>query len=266
MTDTPDILKRIVSRKADEVAERKRQRPLNALSAALRDASPTRGFADALAARIAAGQAGVIAEIKRASPSKGLLRPDFRPGEIAASYARGGAACLSVLTDRDFFQGDDAHLVEARAACNLPVIRKDFIIDPYQIHEARAMGADCILLIAACLHDAELADFTALADELGLDVLLEVHDAAELSRALSVPTRLVGINNRNLRTFDVSLSTTLELLPQVPADRLLVTESGIHSRDDVALMRANGVHAFLVGESFMRAPDPGAKLAELFLT
>ncbi|WP_296898972.1 indole-3-glycerol phosphate synthase TrpC [Thiohalocapsa sp.] len=266
MTDTPDILKRIVSRKADEVAERKRQRPLNALSAALRDASPTRGFADALAARIAAGQAGVIAEIKRASPSKGLLRPDFRPGEIAASYARGGAACLSVLTDRDFFQGDDAHLVEARAACNLPVIRKDFIIDPYQIHEARAMGADCILLIAACLQDAELADFTALADELGLDVLLEVHDAAELSRALSVPTRLVGINNRNLRTFDVSLSTTLELLPQVPADRLLVTESGIHSRDDVALMRANGVHAFLVGESFMRAPDPGAKLAELFLT
>jgi indole-3-glycerol phosphate synthase len=266
MTDTPDILKRIVSRKADEVAERKRQRPLNALSAALRDASPTRGFADALAARIAAGQAGVIAEIKRASPSKGLLRPDFRPGEIAASYARGGAACLSVLTDRDFFQGDDAHLVEARAACNLPVIRKDFIIDPYQIHEARAMGADCILLIAACLQDAELADFTALADELGLDVLLEVHDAAELSRALAVPTRLVGINNRNLRTFDVSLSTTLELLPQVPADRLLVTESGIHSRDDVALMRANGVHAFLVGESFMRAPDPGAKLAELFLT
>ncbi|MGD9298409.1 MAG: indole-3-glycerol phosphate synthase TrpC [Thiohalocapsa sp.] len=266
MTDTPDILKRIVSRKADEVAERKRQRPLDALSAALRDASPTRGFADALAARIAAGQAGVIAEIKRASPSKGLLRPDFRPGEIAASYARGGAACLSVLTDRDFFQGDDAHLVEARAACNLPVIRKDFIIDPYQIHEARAMGADCILLIAACLQDAELADFTALADELGLDVLLEVHDAAELSRALSVPTRLVGINNRNLRTFDVSLSTTLELLPQVPADRLLVTESGIHSRDDVALMRANGVHAFLVGESFMRAPDPGAKLAELFLT
>jgi indole-3-glycerol phosphate synthase len=266
MTDTPDILKRIVSRKADEVAERKRQRPLDALSSALRDASPTRGFAQALAARIAAGQAGVIAEIKRASPSKGLLRPDFRPGEIAASYARGGAACLSVLTDRDFFQGDDAHLVEARAACDLPVIRKDFIIDPYQIYEARAMGADCILLIAACLQDAELADFTALADELGLDVLLEVHDAAELSRALAVPTRLAGINNRNLRTFDVSLSTTLELLPQVPADRLLVTESGIQSRDDVALMRANGVHAFLVGESFMRAPDPGAKLAELFLT
>jgi indole-3-glycerol phosphate synthase len=262
--DTPDILKRIVARKAEEVAERKRMRPLTALNDAVAQAGPTRGFAAALAAKIDAGRPGVIAEIKRASPSKGLLREDFRPADIAISYERSGAACLSVLTDRDFFQGSDQHLVEARAACALPVIRKDFVIDPYQIHEARAIGADCILLIAACLDDAELAHLTATAHALGLDVLLEVHDAAELERALAVPTRLVGINNRNLRTFEVSLDTTRELLPQVPDDRLLVTESGIHTRDDVALMRANGVHAFLVGESFMRAVDPGAKLAELF--
>jgi indole-3-glycerol phosphate synthase len=264
MPDTPDILRRIIARKAEEVAERQRQRPIGELSAALRDAGPTRGFADALAARIAAGEPAVIAEIKRASPSKGLLREDFRPAQIAASYARGGAACLSVLTDRDFFQGDDAHLMEARAACTLPVIRKDFVIDPYQIHEARAIGADCILLIAACLDDARLAELTATAQELGLDVLLEVHDAAELTRALAVPTRLVGINNRDLHTFEVSLGTTLDLRSGVPEDRLLVTESGIHNRDDVALMRKHGVHAFLVGESFMRAADPGTKLTELF--
>lgn len=264
MTDTPDILKRIVAHKAEEVAARQRQRPPQAVAAAAAEASPSRGFADALAAKIAAGEAAVIAEIKRASPSKGLLREDFQPAEIAASYARGGAACLSVLTDRDFFQGDDAHLVDARAACGLPVIRKDFVIDAYQIHEARALGADCILLIAACLTDAQLADFAALAQTLGMDVLLEVHDATELERARAVPTRLIGINNRDLRSFEVSLDTTLALLPQIPAGRLLVTESGIHSRDDVARMRSHGVHAFLVGESFMRAPDPGAKLAELF--
>ncbi|WP_462330640.1 indole-3-glycerol phosphate synthase TrpC [Thiohalocapsa halophila] len=264
MSDTPDILKRIVAHKAEEVAACKRERPRADLADAIAAADPARGFADALAGRIRDGAAGVIAEIKRASPSRGLLRADFRPADIAASYARGGAACLSVLTDRDFFQGDPQHLMDARGACALPVIRKDFVIDPYQIHEARAMGADCILLIAACLDDAALSDFAGIARELGMDVLLEVHDAEELARALAVPTRLIGINNRNLRTFDVSLGTTLDLLAQVPADRLLVTESGIHSRDDVALMRAHGVHAFLVGESFMRAEDPGAKLAEMF--
>ncbi len=264
MMDTPDILKRIVARKAEEVDERARARPLGALAAAVAEVGPTRGFADALAARIAAGQAAVIAEIKRASPSKGLLRPDFRPADIALSYERAGAACLSVLTDRDFFQGEDEHLMAARDACRLPVIRKDFVIDAYQIQEARAIGADCILLIAACLGDAELADFTAEAHALGLDVLLEVHGAAELERALAVPARLIGINNRNLRTFDVSLDRTLDLVAQVPDDRLLITESGIHTRDDVALMHGQGVHAFLVGESLMRTADPGAKLAELF--
>ncbi|WP_295543514.1 indole-3-glycerol phosphate synthase TrpC [uncultured Thiohalocapsa sp.] len=264
MSATPDILKRIVARKADEVAVARRERPLAALADAVAAAGPTRGFAAALAAHIDGGAAGVIAEIKRASPSKGLLRSDFRPADIAVSYAAGGAACLSVLTDRDFFQGDPQHLRDARGACGLPVIRKDFVIDPYQIHEARAMGADCILLIAACLDDAALAELTDIAHALGMDVLLEVHDAAELDRALAVPTRLIGINNRDLRSFRVSLSTTLDLLAQVPADRLLVTESGIHSCDDVALMRRHGVHAFLVGESFMRAADPGAKLAELF--
>ena len=262
--DTPDILKRIVARKLEEVAAAKRARPLAELAVVMAQVEPPRGFVAALAGTIGAGRAGVIAEIKRASPSKGLLRADFRPADIALSYAEAGAACLSVLTDRDFFQGDLGHLVEARSACALPVIRKDFIVDAYQIHEARALGADCILLIAACLDDAALADFADTAHGLGLDVLLEVHDAAELARALRVPVRLIGINNRDLRSFDVRLDTTLGLLPQVPADRLLVTESGIHSPDDVALMRSHGVHGFLVGESFMRAPDPGAKLKELF--
>jgi indole-3-glycerol phosphate synthase len=262
--DTPDILKRIIARKTEEVAERERRRPLSALGTAIEQASPTRGFADALAHRIDTGRPAVIAEIKRASPSKGLLRTDFRPAEIAVSYARGGAACLSVLTDRDFFQGDEQHLIDARAACDLPVIRKDFVIDPYQIHEARAIGADCILLIAACLDDNQLRDFTATAHALDLDVLLEVHDAVELERALAVPNRLVGINNRNLRTFEVSLDTTLDLLAAVPKDRLLVTESGVHTRDDVARLQRHGVNAFLVGESFMRAADPGARLADLF--
>jgi indole-3-glycerol phosphate synthase len=213
---------------------------------------------------VAAGEAAVIAEVKKASPSKGVLREDFRPTDIARSYERAGATCLSVLTDVDFFQGADAYLGEARNACSLPVIRKDFIIDPYQVYESRAIGADCILLIAACLHDTQLSELTGLAHHLGLDVLTEVHDAAELERALAVPGRLIGINNRNLRTFDVSLHTTLSLIDAIPAERLIVTESGIHSRADVALMRRNGVNAFLVGESFMRAPDPGDKLAELF--
>ena len=264
MAETPDILKKICHRKVEEVAARAERLPLAELSARLADAPPPRGFAAALVARVQAGRPAVIAEIKRASPSKGLLRPDFRPAEIALSYERGGAACLSVLTDIDFFQGSDAFLQEARAACGLPVLRKDFTIDPYQVHEARLIGADCILLIAACLDDARLRDLSDLAHGLGMDVLMEVHDAAELERALAVPGRLIGINNRNLRTFELSLETTLGLLASVPADRLLVTESGILTVEDVALMRGHGVHAFLVGEAFMRAPDPGTELARLF--
>ncbi|MFE8033316.1 indole-3-glycerol phosphate synthase TrpC [Thiohalocapsa marina] len=264
MSDTPDILQKIVRRKREEIAERAEHRPLAALADGLAQAPATRGFADALQAKVQAGLPAVIAEIKKASPSKGLLRPDFRPAEIARSYARGGAACLSVLTDVDFFQGADAYLAQAREACALPVIRKDFIIDPYQVYEARAIGADCILLIVACLDDAELKALNTLARQLGLDVLMEVHDGAELERALALPGRLIGINNRNLRTFEVSLDTTLDLLARIPDDRLLVTESGIHSRHDVARMRSHGVNAFLVGEAFMVAPDPGEALARLF--
>jgi indole-3-glycerol phosphate synthase len=264
MADTPDILKKILHRKVEEITARAAQVPLRELTERMEHAPATRRFADALLARVGAGEAAVVAEVKKASPSKGLLRPDFDPAEIARSYERGGATCLSVLTDVQFFQGDDAYLHQARDACALPVIRKDFIIDPYQVYEARAIGADCILLIVACLGDTQLSELTGLAHHLGMDVLTEVHDAAELARALAVPGRLIGINNRNLRTFDVNLDTTLGLLDQIPADRLTVTESGIHTREDVALMRRNGVHAFLIGESFMRAPDPGAKLAELF--
>ena len=266
MPDTPDILKKICHRKAEEVLARSERLPLDELRSRAKDAPPARGFALALETRVAEGRAAVIAEIKRASPSKGVLREDYRPAEIAASYARGGAACLSVLTDRDFFQGSDLDLQEARAACALPVIRKDFIIDPYQVYEARVLGADCVLLIAACLEDGPLESLSALAQGLGMDVLVEVHDAAELTRALAVPGRLIGINNRNLRTFEVSLETTLGLLESVPADRLLVTESGILGPGDVALLRGRGVHAFLVGEAFMRALDPGAALERLFFS
>ena len=275
--DIPDILRKIMDRKVVEVAERRQRRPYAVLEAELRtvqgggqdaDAAPTslvpRGFAAALQARVAAGQPAVIAEIKKASPSKGVLREDFRPAEIARSYERGGAACLSVLTDRDFFQGGDAYLQEARAACRLPVIRKDFILVPYQVLEARLLGADCILLIAACLDDTPMAELNAQALELGMDVLIEVHDRAELERALALPGKLIGINNRDLRSFRVSLDTTLGLLDAIPPERLLVTESGILSAADVALMRGHGVHAFLVGEAFMRAPDPGAALGRLF--
>lgn len=264
VAETPDILKRILRRKAEEVAVRSAQTPLAGLIARLDQAGPPRGFADALQGRIAAGEPAVIAEIKRASPSKGVLRADFRPAEIAASYARNGAACLSVLTDRDYFQGSDADLRAARSACTLPVIRKDFVIDPYQVYEARALGADCILLIVAGLRDGRLRELHALAGELGLDVLVEVHDAQELERALTLPGRLVGINNRNLRTFEVSLETTLGLLGAIPGDRLVVTESGILDPGHVARMRRHGVHAFLVGEALMRAGDPGAELARLF--
>jgi len=264
MADTPDILRKIMHRKAEEVADRASRLPADHLVEGLAEAARPRGFADALAAKIAAGRAGVIAEIKKASPSKGVLREDFRPAGIAVSYERGGAACLSILTDMDFFQGSDDHLRQARAACALPVIRKDFIIDPYQVYEARVIGADCILLIVACLDDHQLRDLNALARELGMDVLVEVHDAAELDRALRVPGRLIGINNRDLRTFEVSLETTIGLLDEIPEDRILVTESGIQRREDVSRMRRHGVNAFLVGEAFMRAEDPGAMLAALF--
>jgi len=266
MNDTPDILKKIVARKREEITERSARRPVEELNATLDAADPPRGFAEAIAAKLAAGQAGVIAEIKKASPSKGVLREDFRPADIARSYEQGGAACLSVLTDVDFFQGSDDYLKQARAACTLPVIRKDFIVDPYQVYEARAMGADCILLIVACLDDAALTELNTLAHDLGMDVLIEVHDAEELERALQVENRLLGINNRNLRTFDVSLQTTLELLPRIPGDRIVVTESGIHTPEDVRLMRGSDVHAFLVGEAFMRVAEPGERLRELFFS
>ncbi len=263
-TSTPDILKKILHRKTEEITERQGQVSYAEQLRRAADADAPRGFVRALRDRIEAGQAGVIAEIKKASPSKGVMRPDFRPAEIAASYARHGAACLSVLTDCDFFQGCETYLQAARAACDLPVIRKDFIIAPYQVAEARAIGADCILLIAAALDDDALRRLSHVAGELGMDVLVEVHDAAELERALQLPLPLIGINNRNLRTFEVSLQTTLELLPAIPDDRIVVTESGILGTEDVALMRQHRVNAFLVGESFMRAADPGVKLAELF--
>ncbi len=265
--DTPDILRKIVARKHEEIEARATALPPGELrDRALASDETTRGFASALQARVDAGQAAVIAEIKKASPSKGILREPFDPVQIARSYAAGGATCLSVLTDVDFFQGADAYLQAARAACTLPVIRKDFIIDPYQVYEARVMGADCILLIVACLADEQMARLNGLAHELGLDVLVEVHDRDELERALALDNHLLGINNRNLRTFDVSLDTTLDLLDAVPDGRLVVTESGIHTPADVRRMREHDVHAFLVGEAFMRADEPGEKLAELFGT
>jgi len=259
-----DILARILATKADEVAAAKRALPAGEIEARARAMAPPRDFTGALRARIAAGRPAVIAEIKKASPSRGVLRADFDPPAIAASYERGGAACLSVLTDRRYFQGGPECLTAARAACALPVLRKDFIVDEYQVAEARALGADAILLIVAALDDARLAALEARARRLAMAVLVEVHDGAELDRALRLPTPLVGINNRNLRTFDVSLATTLDLLPRIPAGKLVVTESGILAPADVASMRARGVHAFLVGEAFMRADDPGAALAALF--
>ena len=259
-----DVLKRILARKQEEVAERRERVSLFELKTRAATAPPVRGFADAIEAKIAAGQPAVIAEVKKASPSKGVIRADFDPAAIARSYEAGGAACLSVLTDIDFFQGSDDALRQARAACALPVLRKDFVVDAWQLYESRVLGADCVLLIAAALDDAQLAEYAFIADELGLDVLVEVHDLDELERALPVPARLLGINNRNLKTFEVSLDTTLGLQPAVPADRVLVTESGILAPPDVALMRDAGVHAFLVGEAFMRAPEPGAALRQLF--
>lgn len=264
-----DILKRILATKFDEVAKASSQVAMHVLrsdaEASLQENSlKPRGFAANIEKKIANGHAGVITEIKKASPSKGVFREDFNPAEIATSYEKNGAACLSVLTDKDYFQGSARYLREARQACTIPVLRKDFLVDPYQVYEARAMGADAILLIAAALDDTQMKDFESIAHELNMDVLVEVHDAYELERALKLNTSLLGINNRNLRTFEVSLETTLSLLKDIPKEKRVVTESGILTKEDVALMRAAQVHAFLVGEAFMRQPDPGITLAELF--
>ncbi len=260
----PDVLQKILQRKAEEVAERSARLPLTELQARAADAPPVRGFAAAVEAKIAGGLPAVIAEVKKASPSKGVIRADFDPAAIARSYEAGGAACLSVLTDIDFFQGADEYLRQARSACALPALRKDFTVDVWQVYESRALGADCILLIVAALADAQLAELSDAALSLGLDVLVEVHDMDELERALQVPAPLLGINNRNLRTFDVSLDTTLALKDAVPRDRRLVTESGIVVADDVRRMRAAGIDAFLVGETFMREREPGEALQRLF--
>ena len=261
---TPTILTRILARKGQEVAERQQAvSEADLLALAERQSAP-RGFIDALNQRIAVGDAAVIAEVKKASPSKGVMREAFHPADIAKSYAQGGAACLSVLTDADFFQGHEDYLIAARDACDLPVIRKDFITHGYQVTEARAIGADCILLIVAALNDAQLRDLHQQANALGMDVLVEVHDAEELERALALDLKLVGINNRNLHTFDTSLNTTLDLLPRIPEGVTVITESGIHTRDDVELMRDHEVNGFLVGEAFMREEDPGLALKRLF--
>jgi indole-3-glycerol phosphate synthase len=262
--DTPDILKKILARKAEEITERSARMSMRELSERVAGMPPPRPFADALRARMDEGRAGVIAEIKRASPSKGLLREDFEPAVIAREYEAGGAAALSVLTDGDFFQGADEHLVQARAACTLPVLRKDFTIDAYQVYEARTLGADCILLIVAALGDAAINDLAGLAVHLDMDVLVEVHDADELERVLHLDRLMLGINSRDLRTFATNLDTIIDLLASIPDDRLVVAESGIHTPQDVARLRDNGVHGFLVGEEFMRAPHPGERLAELF--
>ena len=260
-----DILQRILARKAEEIAERSATLPLAELAARIDDLPPTRGFAAAIEDKLDAGLPAVIAEVKKASPSKGVIRAHFDPAAIARSYEAGGAACLSVLTDRDFFQGSEEYLEQARAACALPLLRKDFILDPYQVYEARTIGADCILLIVAALDDAALLELSLLAAELDLDVLCEVHDAGELERALALPVPLIGVNNRDLRTFETSLDTSLALKVRMAGDsRVLVAESGIHTREDVARLRAADIHAFLVGEAFMRADDPGLALDRLF--
>ncbi|MBT8421455.1 MAG: indole-3-glycerol phosphate synthase TrpC [Gammaproteobacteria bacterium] len=266
MPPLPDILKTIIRRKAEEVVERAQAISLRGLSRRVEETPPPRPFALAIENAIDAGRPAVIAELKRASPSKGILREVFIPTTIAEGYEKAGAAALSVLTDRNFFQGDDDYLVEAKKACSLPVLRKDFIIDAYQIYETRVLGADCVLLIVAALGDALLSELTGLAAHLDLDVLVEVHNAEELDRALALNTPLIGINNRNLRTFETSLETTLALLDTIPDDRIVVTESGIHTPEDVKRMRDRHVHAFLVGEAFMRAPDPGTRLTELFFS
>ncbi len=264
MTDTPDILKRILQRKQEEVVQRNAVTPLTELRHRAENASAVRGFAKSLEIRLDRGDSAVIAEIKKASPSKGVIRENFDPVQIAESYARAGAACLSVLTDEEFFQGHDDYLVKARAACQLPVIRKDFMVDDYQVYEARALSADCILLIVAALDDARLTNLYQLASELSMDVLVEVHDEYELERAMKLELSFVGINNRNLHSFETNLSTTTALLKLLPKHCFVITESGIHSHADVQFMREHGVNAFLVGEAFMRAAEPGDLLEELF--
>lgn len=261
-----DILQKILATKAAEIKAAEEQKPLARVKAEAAHAAPVRDFAGAIRSRIAKGQAAVIAEIKKASPSKGIIREDFRPAQIAKSYEDGGAACLSILTDRDYFQGSPEYLRQAREACRLPVLRKDFMMEPYQIYESRAMGADCILLIVAALDLPRMQELEGIAHELGMAVLVESHDESELELALQLSTPLIGINNRNLRTFDVTLDTTLGLLSRIADDRIVITESGIFTADDVSLMQANGVNAFLVGEAFMRAPEPGAELAKVFHT
>jgi len=263
-----DILNKILDVKADEIRAAKKQQDLASLRRDVESNAEARaqirGFEASLRSKIAAGKAGVIAEVKKASPSKGVLRENFHPAEIAASYAQHGAACLSVLTDEQFFQGAPHYLKQARAVCSIPVLRKDFMIDPYQVYQARVWGADCILLIVAALDHGLMRELEACAHESGMDVLVEVHDADELEAALTLKTALLGINNRNLRTFETTLDTTITLLPRIPENKLVITESAIRTRDDVQRMRDHAVHAFLVGEAFMRAPDPGAELAQLF--
>ncbi|BFM12984.1 indole-3-glycerol phosphate synthase TrpC [Simiduia litorea] len=264
MTDTPDVLKKILARKHEEIAERSAKTSVQQLLDTAKAQSPVRGFVAAIERKLAQQQAAVIAEVKKASPSKGVIRANFEPTEIAKSYEKGGAACLSVLTDADFFQGHETYLKQARAATSLPVIRKDFIIDDYQIAEARAIGADCILLIVSALNRSQLHDLNKTALELGMDVLVEVHDRAELDLALELPNKLIGINNRNLHTFETSLETTFGLLSHIDSSRIVVSESGIHNIDDVKIMRGHDVNTFLVGEAFMRDEEPGRRLMEMF--
>jgi indole-3-glycerol phosphate synthase len=264
MSKVADILVQILDTKAREVAERKQRVSLQQIQSELEGIAPTRDFVAAIRERVEAGRAAAIAEIKKASPSKGVMRENFDPAQIARSYENGGAACLSVLTDIEYFQGNDAYLKQAKDACQLPVLRKEFIIDPYQVYESRLIGGDCILLIVAALDDQQLSEFTELAHSLDMAVLVEVHDAEELARALALNTTLIGINNRNLRTFETSLQTTVSLLAEIPDDRIVVTESGIHERSDVETMLAHDVRAFLIGEAFMRAEQPGDRLAKMF--
>ncbi len=264
MTGTPDILKKILDKKAEEVARRRVGMTIANLEEIAAGVEKPRGFYNALHSKVVAKKPAIIAEIKKASPSKGVIREDFQPIAIGQDYAMNGAACLSVLTDKEFFQGSEVYLPLVRERCPLPVLRKDFMIDPYQIYEARALGADCILLIVAALADSQMHELSDIATQLGMDVLVEVHNAEELQRALTLDTQLIGINNRNLRTFETSLQTTLDLKTQVPADRLIITESGIHTHEDVQLMLDNDIYTFLVGEVFMRAESPGQKMRELF--
>ena len=264
MTDTPDILKKILATKAEEVERRKQAMSVELLQEIAGGIETPRGFYRALQSKASAKKPAIIAEIKKASPSKGVIREDFKPVEIGQDYAMNGATCLSVLTDKEYFQGSEVYLQMVRERCPLPVLRKDFMIDPYQVYEARALGADCILLIVAALTNDQMQELTETSIKQGMDVLVEVHDAAELERALKLDTQLIGINNRNLRTFETSLQTTLELKKNIPSDRLVITESGIHTRDDVQLMLDNEIYTFLVGEAFMRAEFPGQKMRELF--